>query len=187
MISLNTYWQVFFAFRMKEMGLVDWPIELTTLIDLRRYMKGPKRFYPGNCIDNIRLTINKASFVDACLDYQSQLEKRINSAHPLSDMFGNELLALAGDTAYRQANRHWYLKVSPQEKRFYTLTNAGRLDNVLKPIRDYIFPDIRFVTPIMGAAPLVVVFTTFNNYGHFTATYKPDVISRDDVLRIMDF
>jgi len=186
-ISLNTYWQIFFAFRMNEMGLVNWPIELTALIDLRRYMKGPKRFYPGNCINNIRLTINKASFVNACVDYQSQLEKRINNAHPLADMFITQLLALAGDTAFRQANRHFYLKVSPQERRFYAFTNAGRLDNVFQPIRDYIFPDIRFVTPIMGAAPLVILFTSFNNYGLFTATYKPDIISKEDVLRIMDF
>ena len=186
-ISLNTYLQIFFAFRMNEMGLVNWPIELTALIDLRRYMKGPKRFYPGNCINNIRLTINKSSFIDACIDYQSRLNKQINSAYPLSDMFGNWLLALAGDTAFKRANLHWHLKVSPQERRFYTLTNAGRLDNVFKPIRDYLLPDIRLITPIMGAAPLVILFTSFNNYGHFTATYKPDIISKEDVLRIMDF
>ena len=186
-ISLNTYWQIFFAFRMNEMGLVNWPLELTTLIDLRRYMKGTNRFYPGNCINNIRLTINESSFVDACVSFQSQLEKQINSAHPLADMFITRLLALAGDTFFKQAIRHYYLNVSPQEKRFYTLTNAGRLDSVFKPIRDYIFPDIRFFTPIMGAAPLVIVFTSFNNYGYFSATYKPDIISREDVLKIIDF
>jgi len=186
-ISLNTYWQIFFAFRLNEMGLVDWPIELTTLVDLRRYMKNHRILYPGNCISNIRLTINKASFADACVDYQNQLTAQMSSVYPLSDIVGNWFLTLAGDKTFRLANRNWYLNASPKEERFFTLTNVGRLDEIFETVSDFIYPDIRLVTPIMGAAPLVIAFTSFNNYGHFTATYKPDILSTDNICQIMDF
>lgn len=186
-ISLNTYFQVYFAFRLNDMGLVDWPVELTTLVNLRRYMKYPESFFPGNCISNIRLAIDRSSFADACNDYQNQLYQQIDNAYALSDIVGNWLLASAGDTAYKQANRNWYLNISPKERRFFTLTNAGQVDDIFKPVSDYILPDIRLITPIMGSPPLVIAFTSFNNYGHFTATYKPDILSREDIHQILDF
>lgn len=186
-ISLNTYWQVFFAFRMNKIGLVDWPIELTTLVNLKRYTKKPISLYPGNCIGNIRLKINKASFVDACLDYQTQLHKQIKNAYPLADIVGNWFLALAGDKIFKQAIRNWYLKANIHDKRFFTLTNAGRLDEIFEPVKDHLIPDIRLVTPIMGSAPLVIAFTSYNNFGHFTATYKPDILSKQDILQIINF
>ena len=185
-ITLNTYWQIYFTFRMIEMGLIDWPVELTTLVNLRRYMNEPNSFYPGNCISNIRLKINEAPFTDACVDYQARLTDQVESAYPLSDIVGNWPLASASNKLFKLANRNWYMNTSPLEKRFFTLTNAGRLDNVFESIADYLLPDIRLVTPIMGAAPLVIAFTSINDYGHFTATYKPEIISLNEVLQIID-
>jgi hypothetical protein len=113
--------------------------------------------------------------------------KQIDNAYPLSDIVGNWFLTLAGDKAYKKANRNWYLNVSPQERRFFTLTNAGRLDDIFEPVSDFVLPDIRLVTPIMGSAPVVIAYTSYKNYGHFTVTYKPDILTADNILQIIDF
>jgi NRPS condensation-like uncharacterized protein len=186
-ISLNTYWQIYFAFRMNELGFVDWPIELTAQVNLRRYLKNPSSYYPGNCIGNIRLAINKAAFVDACSDYQARLAKQIDSAYPLTDTVGTWLLSLAGDPFFKRAMRDWYLKISPRENRFFTLSNIGRVDDIFEPVSEYILPDVRFFIPIMGSAPLVIAFSSLNDHGHFSVTYKSDILSKDDVLHILGF
>lgn len=186
-ISLNTFFQIYFAFRLEQKGLVEWPVELTTLVDLRRYMSDPGTFYPGNCIGNIRLTMQESDFVAACVDFQTRIAQQVKSAYPLSDIVGNWFLSWAGDTAFKQVLQDWHLKGSVQDRRFFTLTNTGRLDDVFEPVNEYILPDVRLVTPIMGAAPLVIAFVSYNDYGHFTATYKPDILSREDILEIFNF
>jgi hypothetical protein len=183
-ISLNTFWQIYFGFRMVELGWIEWPIELTTLVDLRRYYSPTSTFFPGNHISNIRIVINESTFENALMDFQTQLTEQINNGYPLSDIVMNWILALAGDNTFRKVNRDWYLHKSPKESQFFTLTNIGKLDDQFRSLNDYIMPDIRLVTPIMGAAPLVIAFSSLKDIGHFCVTYKPDFLSKEEIDKL---
>jgi NRPS condensation-like uncharacterized protein len=185
-ISLNTLLQALVGYRLTELGLIHTPI-YSIPVDLRRYLKNPHTFYPGNLSGQIR--VKTAShpadeLMAVCQDIQQQVEAQLAGGQPLAAALGETLTALDAKT-YQRMNRDALKAAVNTDPRYFVLSNLGTLDADFGHVAVVdkqcgIFSAI----PLMGGPPLVMNFSTIGGQGNLTITYNPRVLSQEQILAI---
>ena len=187
-ITLNTLLQVLIATRLTELGLTGPTPVYTIPVDLRRYLKSPGDFYPGNLISQIKVKSSASDDLLAeCTWVQRNADEQLENYEPLLAGPGESIFAL-NTRAYKRVNRQWLLATIKTDKRFFLLSNLGHLDSVLRPLSSLIdLPQGVFAAaPLMGGIPLVFCFSMAAGHGYITMTYDPRVLSKEQAMTVAE-
>lgn len=191
-LSLNTLLQVIVGEHLKRLNLQDEPITYTIPVDLRRYLKELKLYYPSNMASQIRVTLgNEQSLFKRAASLQTQINEQLEKRMALAAIPGEWLLLLSGKKNYQAVNRDWLLKSTHNDRRTFVLSNLGNLDNQFEMFKGIIADDFapQIVIPLMGSPSLVFCFNTFCGQGNIVLTYDPQLYNQeqiDQVLSIFD-
>lgn len=189
-LSFNTLLQVVIEERLHKLGLIQRPTTFTIPVDLRRYLREADHYYAGNMASQIRVTVAPdLTFEQRAQALQARAKSQLDTLMPLASIPGEWLLALAGDKTYQNVNRDWLLKSTHNDPRFFVLSNIGQVDDAFSQFADVLADDCqpRIVVPLMGAPPLVILYTQFQQCGYFTITYDPQLLTEnqiDDLMQI---
>jgi len=187
-VSLNTLMQVLVAHRLTELGLNVQPPIYTIPVDLKRYLKRPDTFYPGNLASQIRVRQPAHELPDLAGEsaaLQREIDRQLAGRYPLASLPAEWLFALGGKKMYKKANRDWLLKSPQTDRRLFVLTNLGSLDKDFAPLLSHLSGTCAFAVPLMGAPPVVLAFFSLNGVGHLTLIYNPQALSPDQAARLM--
>jgi hypothetical protein len=188
-ITLNTLLQVLIAFRLAELGLTGTTPIYSIPVDLHRYLKNPRDYYPGNLNGQIRIKSSGIAHRDLlaeCTELQQKSDEQLESYEPMLMFPGESVLAI-NTRAYKMVNRRWLLSPIKTGQRFFIFSNLGRLDIVVRPLRNLVDASqgIFTATPLMGDVPLVFNFNMIAGCGNLSAIYDPRALSREQVQAII--
>ncbi len=176
-ISLNTLAQVLIARRFVDLGLTSGPPTYTIPVDLRRYLKTPTDFYPGNVLGQLRFKTTARAIPDLaaeCLEIQETVEAKLAGYEPLLSTPG-EILTSLSDSTFKKIYRDWLLKSTQTDPRVFILSNLGNLDAGYGPLTTFLdlSNGAHFVGPLMGGPPTLVVLNTMAGQGNLAIIYNP--------------
>lgn len=182
-VTLNTYLQAHLGLVLHQLDYVEAPITYTIPVDLRRYLPEDTPLRRGNLSSQIRVTRPETEMDALCAALQREIDHKLETAAPLHGLPGEWLFNLAGKRAYERINRDWLLKSTYNDPRFFVLSNVGRIDSLFNPAQ---VREIYFTTPLMGAPPLVINFTSYRGQAQMTFTYDPVILADDAIDRILE-
>ncbi|HLY27625.1 MAG TPA: hypothetical protein VKQ72_14870 [Aggregatilineales bacterium] len=187
-ISLNTLMQVLIAHGLADFGSSVQPTIYTIPVDLKRYLKQPDTFYPGNLASQIRVRqAVRESFdlAEEAAALQQEIERQLADRSPLASLPMEWLFALGGKKLFRKTNRDWLLNSPKTDPRFFVLTNLGSLDTDWKALLPHMEGTCGFAVPLMGAPPVVVAFLALGGVGHLTLVYNPLALSAEQAQMLL--